>query len=161
MKEPQNPFLVLIEEHNAAIESVCRSFCGSIREDREDLRQEIVINLWTGWQRQHPFGSGSAWLWRVAVNTAISFRRRQKRQIETVAPQGVEYPEDSTDREAVETLNALMQRLPARDQRLLRLYIDGWRHKEIAAMLGTTESNIQTRMGRIKAKLKVLYSEEH
>ncbi|GEM_PF-5675287 len=71
MKEPQNPFLVLIEEHNAAIESVCRSFCGSVREDREDLRQEIVINLWTGWQRQHPFGSGSAWLWRVAVNTTI------------------------------------------------------------------------------------------
>lgn len=149
----QHPFLKLVEQHSGAIERICRSFCRTA-EDREDLRQDIVLNLWTGWQGYEQRGRSVTWVWRVATNTAISFRRRQQRQVEMTALEHIDWPEDAASQEERELLEALIQRLPHNDRQLLRLYLDGWSHKEIGSMLDMSESNVQTRLSRIKHKLK-------
>lgn len=74
--------------------------------------------------------------------------------------EGLELPEDSSAREAEETLRELIAKLPLKDQRLLRLYLDGWKQGEIAQMLGISESNVQTRMMRAKEKLRKMINVE-
>lgn len=149
----QHPFLTLVEKHSAAIDAVCRSFCHR-REDREDLRQDIIVNLWQGWQHYRPQAKAVTWVWRVAVNTGISWWRHSKRQVETTAIDRLDFAEDLTDREAAERLHELVGRLPQRDRQLIQLYLDGWKQGEIGEMLGISETNVQTRMVRIKAKLR-------
>ena len=151
----QHPFLTLVEEHSAAINRVCRSFCHTT-EDCEDLRQDIIMNLWLGWSRYRLTAKPVTWVWRVAVNTGISWRRHRQRQVETAPIEGLELPDEGIDREEREWLCELIRQLPTKDQKLLRLYLDGWKQDEIGEMLGISETNVQTRMSRIKEKLRKL-----
>ena len=151
----QHPFLALVEEHAGAINRVCRSFCHTA-EDREDLRQDIIMNLWLGWSRYRPAAKPVTWVWRVAVNTGISWLRHRNRQVETAPLEGIEIPDEGIDSEKRKWLYELIRQLPAKDQKLLRLYLDGWKQNEIGEMLGISETNVQTRMSRIKQKLRNL-----
>ena len=151
----QHPFLALVEEHAGAINRVCRSFCHTA-EDREDLRQDIIMNLWLGWSRYRPAAKPVTWVWRVAVNTGISWLRHRNRQVETAPLEGIEIPDEGIDSENRKWLYELIRQLPAKDQKLLRLYLDGWKQNEIGEMLGISETNVQTRMSRIKQKLQKL-----
>ena len=151
----QHPFLALVEEHAGAINRVCRSFCHTA-EDREDLRQDIIMNLWLGWSRYRPAAKPVTWVWRVAVNTGISWLRHRNRQVETAPLEGIEIPDEGIDSENRKWLYELIRQLPAKDQKLLSLYLDGWKQAEIGEMLGISETNVQTRMSRIKQKLRNL-----
>ncbi|MBQ9864414.1 MAG: sigma-70 family RNA polymerase sigma factor [Bacteroidales bacterium] len=151
----QHPFLILIENHSAAIDRVCRSFCHTT-EDHEDLRQDIIANLWQGWKHYRPTAKPVTWVWRVAVNTGISWRRHRQRQVETAPLEGLEMADDTVTREDRAYLYELIRQLPDKDQKLLRLYLEGWKQDEIGEMLGITESNVQTRMSRIKQELRNL-----
>ena len=151
----QHPFLTLVETHSAAIDRVCRSFCHTT-EDHEDLRQDIIMNLWLGWSRYRPTAKPVTWVWRVAVNTGISWLRHRQRQVETMPLEGLEVPDEGIDPEERKWLYELIHQLPAKDQKLLRLYLEGWKQDEIGEMLGISETNVQTRMSRIKQKLRNL-----
>ena len=70
--------------------------------------------------------------------------------------EGLDIPHQTDSHDAIEELNALMQQLPAKDKKLLRLYLEGWKQQELAQMLSTTETNIQTRIARIKKKLSAI-----
>ena len=70
--------------------------------------------------------------------------------------EGLEIPDEGIDREDRKWLYELIRQLPDKDQKLLRLYLDGWKQDEIGEMLGISETNVQTRMSRIKNKLKDL-----
>ena len=155
----QHPFLTLIKTHSAAIDRVSRSFCHTV-EDREDLRQDIIMNLWLGWGRYSPTAKQVTWVWRVAVNTCISWRRHRQRQVETTPIEGLELPDEGIDSENRRWLYDLIRQLPAKDQKLLRLYLDGWKQAEISEMLGISETNVQTRIARIKTSLKQLSIKE-
>ena len=155
----QHPFLTLIESHTAAIDRVCRSFCHTT-EDHEDLRQDIIMNLWLGWERYRPTAKPVTWVWRVAVNTGISWRRHRQRQVETMPIEGLEMPDEGIDSEERKWLYELIRQMPAKDQKLLRLYLEGWKQDEIGEMLGISETNVQTRMSRIKQKLRNLSAME-
>ena len=145
----------MVEEHAGAINRVCRSFCHTA-EDREDLRQDIIMNLWLGWSRYRPTAKPVTWVLRVAVNTGISWLRHRNRQVETAPLEGIEIPDEGIDSENRKWLYELIRQLPAKDQKLLRLYLDGWKQAEIGEMLGISETNVQTRMSRIKQKLRNL-----
>ena len=155
----KHPFLTLVEEHSAAINHVCRSFCHTT-EDCEDLRQDIIMNLWLGWVRYRPTAKSVTWVWHVAVNTGISWRRHRQRQVETTPIDGLELPDEGIDGENRRWLYDLIRQLPAKDQKLLRLYLDGWKQAEISEMLGISETNVQTRIARIKTSLKQLSIKE-
>lgn len=149
----EHPFIELVEQHEAAIGRVCRSFC-SVAEDREDLRQEILLNLWRGWKSYHPDHKAITWVYRVALNTAISWRRHGKKQIETLSIDCYDLPEDTVLREQSANLKALIAQLPVSDQRLINLYLDGFTTEEIGRLMGISQTNVTTRLGRIKEKLR-------
>lgn len=149
----EHPFIELVEQHEAAIGRVCRSFC-SVAEDREDLRQEILLNLWRGWKAYRSDHKAITWVYRVALNTAISWRRQRKKQIETLSLDGYDLPEDSVLREQSANLKALIAQLPVSDQRLINLYLDGFTTEEIGRLMGISQTNVTTRIGRIKEKLR-------
>jgi len=159
MTNAEHPFLETVERHTALLDRICRSFCDS-KEDREDLRQDILLNLWRGWKQWKPNHKPITWIYRVAMNTAITWQRNRKKHLETTVLDDKDIPQDSTDQEAVDQLYSLIRRLTAADQRLIQLYIDGWNGKEIAIMMQTTESNITTRIYRIKQKLNELNRKE-
>ena len=151
----EHPFIKLIEQHDAAIGRICRSFC-STAEDRKDLRQEILLNLWRGWKSYRPDHKAITWVYRVALNTAIGWRRHKKRQIETLSIDGFDLPDDAILREQSAHLKVLIAQLPVADQRLINLYLDGFSTKEIGHIMDISQTNVTTRIGRIKEKLRKL-----
>ena len=151
----EHPFIELIEKHEAAISRVCRSFCRNA-EDREDLRQEILMRLWVGWKGYRPDHKPITWIYRVALNTTVSWHRHRQRQVETLPLDGFDLPEDNTLREQAAHLKALIGMLPAGDQRLINLYLDGFSSEEIGRLMGISQTNVTTRIARIKEKLRKL-----
>ncbi len=151
----EHPFIKLIEQHDAAIGRICRSFC-STAEDREDLRQEILLNLWRGWKSYRPDHKAITWVYRVALNTAIGWRRHKKRQIETLSIDGFDLPDDAVLQEQSVHLKVLIAQLPVADQRLINLYLDGFSTEETGRIMGISQTNVTTRIGRIKEKLRKL-----
>lgn len=149
----EHPFIELIEKHEAAINRVCRSFCRDV-EERKDLRQEILMHLWTGWKDYRSDYKAITWIYRVAVNTAISWRRHQQRQVAALPLDGFDLPEDAALRELSAHLKALISMLPASDQRLINFYLDGFSTDEIGRMMGVSQTNVTTRIARIKEKLR-------
>lgn len=148
----EHPFIELIEKHDAAINRVCRSFCRDT-EDRKDLRQEILMHLWTGWKDYRPDYKSITWIYRVAMNTAISWRRHRQRHVETLPLDVFDLPEDAALREQSAHLKTLISMLPASDQRLINFYLDGFSTNEIGRMMGISQTNVTTRIARIKEKL--------
>ena len=143
----------MVTNHTALIDKICRSFCGENIEDNEDLRQDIILNLWRGWKRWKPNHKPITWIYHVAMNTAISWRRNRLKQIETQPLYDYDIPQDDNNKEAIEQLYNLILQLPAYDQKLLQLYIEGWSGTEISKMMQISESNVTTRIARIKEKL--------
>ena len=149
----EHPFIETIEKHKAAINRVCRSFCRTV-EDREDLQQEILMHLWQGWKNYRPEHKPITWIYRVAMNSAISWRRHRQRQVEALPLDGFDLPEDAALRELSAHLKALISMLPASDQRLINFYLDGFSTDEIGRMMGMSQTNVTTRIARIKEKLR-------
>lgn len=153
MNEVKHPFLAIVEQHSAAIGKICRSFCRSCPEEMEDLRQDIILALWTGWKRYRPTARSITWVWRIALNTSISWWRNRQRQVpsEPLPPYEIAASDDSQE---AALINHLASCLTPPERRLLDLYLEGWSMKEIGVMLGMSETNVQTKISRIKKKMR-------
>lgn len=149
-------FLELLSRHERLIYSICTTFAKGDREEMNDLYQEILCTLWENRSRFRGECSGKNWLYRVGLNTAISSWRKLTRRPTTVPlPSEMEqWLKDDAADPLKEELYKLIDRLPKADQSLLFLYIDGNSHKEIAEIMGISESNVSIRIHRIKQKLK-------
>ena len=157
MHSDQGRFATLLEAHKGIVYKVCRAYC-AVPDQLEDLAQEIMLQLWRS------FGSFdesrckfSTWMYRVALNTAISHHRSRKRTPAAI-PITFEIIEISADREAepteVRMLYAFIERVEPLHRALLLLYLDGNSHQETAAVLGISESNVATKLARLKQRMK-------
>lgn len=155
-------FLALIEEHKNILHKVAYSYCRN-PEDRADLTQEMIIQLWRSFGRFDGRCLFSTWMYRIALNVAISFYRsetpRQRKTgpleestLEIAAP--VESPEESSGeiRELYRFINSQLDEL---NRALVILYLDDNSHDTIAEVLGISTSNVGTRIGRIKQQLRL------
>ena len=129
-------------------------------EDRADLAQEIAVQLWRAWPGYDPARSFSTWMYRIALNTAISFLRGQAQadrsvplddHADTLAGSAAFDPETH---ERLRLLQRFMATLGPLDRALLLLYLEERSGREIAEVLGIGESNVTTRIGRIKQRLR-------
>ena len=162
--QPDKDFFVqLIAENKGIIVKICNAYCNHTT-DREDLAQEIIYALWKGYKIFKPDFKFSTWMYRVALNVAISFYRKQKNRNEIATPfheSFLNFADISTTDKAEVDFNYLQQfisELKELDKALLLLYLDEKSYKEIGDVIGLTETNVATKLGRIKATLKQKFS---
>ena len=125
--------------------------------DREDLFQEILLNAWKGVPNFKGEAQFSTWLYRVALNTAISFYRKERRQVETTPwPPTLVLADNSSDniQEELSALHQAIAQLSAIDKALVMLYLEDYSYAEIGDIMGITANNVGVKMNRIKTKLR-------
>lgn len=158
-------FEATIEENKGLIFKVANLYCKSA-EDRQDLIQEIVLQIWHSFDKYNQSAKMSTWLYRIALNVAISsYRKRVRRKKHLVTAPLLDYKKlempDETDNEKEQQLQLLEQfitELKKLDRALMILYLEEKSHAEIADILGISTSNVATKIGRIKKKLKKQFS---
>ncbi len=150
-------FLQLVQQHKGIIIKICHSYCYN-RAEHEDLAQEIIYQLWKSWKTYRPEYTFSTWMYRVALNVAISFYRVEKRSIPLVSLDDQhDFHDIDTDAELEENIRLLysfIRQLKELDRALILLYLESKPYKEISGILGITETNVATRISRIKETLK-------
>ncbi len=156
-------FLALVEDHKKILHKVANSYCGN-PADRPDLIQEIVLQLWRSFHRFDDSYRFSTWMYRVALNVAISsYRRERLRTSNTVVVEEsaleVAAAERATvgDRDDVRLLYDLIHRLDEMNRALVLLYLEGYSHAGISEILGISESNSATKINRIKQELRRVF----
>jgi RNA polymerase sigma factor (sigma-70 family) len=151
--------LEMVEAHKGIIYKIAQSYCHN-SQDKEDLVQEITVQLWksfAGYNHQFKY---STWIYRIALNVAISFYRREtkRKPMAQPLPEAIFNIEDTGQSTEQEPQLALLQQFIAElkelDRALVLLYLDGRSHRETAEIIGISESNVATKLGRIKEKLK-------
>jgi RNA polymerase sigma-70 factor (ECF subfamily) len=155
----QDRFLALLEEHDKILYKVAGSYCRN-KEDRQDLIQEIVAQLWRSFERFDERYRFSTWMYRIAMNVAISFYRSQSRRVRDTVPVEASRleilagpgPEEVSD--DVRLLHHFIDQLDELNKALVILYLDGNSHDTIAEILGISTTNVATKIGRIKEKLR-------
>jgi RNA polymerase sigma factor (sigma-70 family) len=154
---PDKKFMELIEENKRIIFKICNSYCPN-KEERDDLAQEIVYNLWKSYQRFNSSLKFSTWMYRIALNVAISFYRKVKKSAPQISiSENLILLEESTNNETDNNIHLLLKfinELKEIDKSIMLLYLDDKSYKEIAEITGISESNIATKISRIKDKLK-------
>lgn len=123
-----------------------------------DLYQEIVINLWKGFPSFKGESKYSTWIYRIALNTCVSFYRRSHRNLQYVDFQ-VDIPEETEHNEQINELYALINRLGKIERALVLLYLDDKSYKEIAEITDLSVTNVATKLNRIKEKLRRMSNE--
>ncbi|MGO9064679.1 MAG: RNA polymerase sigma factor [Myxococcaceae bacterium] len=155
--ERQQRFLALLEEHRRLLYKVARAY-GRTAPDRDDLVQEMAVQAWKSFPRYDERWRFSTWLYRIALNVAISFQRRQSTRRQHLAPEGAETLEvgqaEDDWGEDVALLYRFIGQLDALNRALMLMYLDGLSQAEIAEVLGITLTNVSTRVGRLKQKLR-------
>lgn len=157
-KQPPPDFLTIINANQRLIFKICNAYCQHTA-DREDLAQEIIFQLWKSWDRYNSSVKLSTWMYRIALNVAISFYRKGKKGTQTVlmGDQLFEIADDNFQDGLEENLNVLQRLINALrplDKALMLLYLDEKSHQEIAEIIGITPTNVATKVGRIKEQLK-------
>ena len=157
-------FISVIEMHKGIIYKIANSYCID-SEDKKDLVQEIILQLWKSFDKYNEQYKHSTWIYRIALNVAISFCRKEKRRKEISKPfseglfNTVDFAENAdTDVNAL-FLQKFIADLKELDKALMLLYLEEKSHKEMSDIMGITETNVATKIGRIKTILKQKFSQ--
>jgi RNA polymerase sigma-70 factor (ECF subfamily) len=149
-------FADLLERHRGIVFKVAATYCRN-PADREDVAQEIVTQLWRAYPKFDATRSFSTWMYRIALNVAISFvRSNSVRERHMVALDEAHDVEDSSaageEDGRSKLLHAFIDRLDALNRALLLLYLDARSYRDIALILGITETNVATKISRLKQR---------
>lgn len=156
-------FLSVIETNKGIIYKIANSYCKD-SEDRKDLFQEIVSQLWKSFDNYNNQYRYSTWIYRVALNVAISFYRKENRRkvLSSTLSEGVfsliDFDETNEMESNLRLLQQFIQELKDLDKALMLLYLEEKSHREIAEIIGISETNVATKIGRIKLLLKQKFS---
>ncbi len=155
-------FVSLIEKHQGIIYKVSRMYCDK-DECREDLFQDILVQLWQSYPSFNKKSKFSTWMYRVSLNTAIAQFRKDKRNNEDSVPDiPVNIPEEETYQEK-EARRSLVQKainkLSKAEKAIIILYMDDYSYEEISEISGMTMSNVGVKISRIKTKLQKILKE--
>jgi RNA polymerase sigma-70 factor (ECF subfamily) len=153
-----------IEEHQPILLKVARAYADA-REDQDDLVQEMLLQLWRSIPAFQGEAKPSTWIYRVALNTSIAWKRTESRRrhrqrlladADCLPDCRSDRRDDEANRAAVEQLYAAIRRLLPVDRSLVLLYLDGQSYREMAEILGITESNVGVKLNRSKKQLMEL-----
>jgi RNA polymerase sigma-70 factor (ECF subfamily) len=156
-----------LDEHTGLLVKVVRSFAeGSA--DQDDLLQEILLQVWLSLPNFRDESKPTTWLYRIALNTALAWNRSEKKRrrgqdslsiTDAAAPVVTSAEAERNDR-VVEQLYAAIRALPPAKRALVVLYLDGFSYREIADVLGISESNVGVSLNRTKKELAAAVRED-
>ena len=162
-KQQRQDFQNIIEQHKGIFYKIARAYCPN-EDDRQDLIQEMMIQVWQSNHRYNGQFKISTWLYRISLNVAITFyRKNNTRAIKhtLLDEQTEQIPTDdkTADERQLVLLEKFISELKEIDKALMVLYLEDKSHAEIAEILGMSSSNVGTKIARIKEKLKTRFSQ--
>ena len=155
MKDIELQFTKMVKEHRKTIYTVCYFFSKDT-EEVNDLYQEILINLWKGFEQFRGESSLKTWIWRVSLNTCNNQERKKKSSVQTI-PLSIDidlYNDDDTQSKQIQMLYNRINRLDVFDRAIILLWLENMSYQDIADVVGISLSNVTTRLFRIKEQLK-------
>lgn len=148
----QEAFLKIISENQKIIHKVCRMYRNTA-EDRQDLFQEIVFQLWKSFSGFRGESKVSSWIYRIALNTAILAFRRPGPLI-SYTESLPDFPDHDTGNDQEEAMYSALKKLSEPERALIALFLEDYSYQEIAAITGITENYVGVKISRIKDKLR-------
>ena len=155
MKDIELQFTKMVKEYRKTIYTVCYFFSKDT-EEVNDLYQEILINLWKGFEKFRGESSLKTWIWRVSLNTCNNLERKKKSNIQTI-PLSIDidlYNDDDEHSKQIQMLYNRINRLDVFDRAIILLWLENMSYQDIASVVGISLSNVTTRLFRIKEQLK-------
>ena len=156
MNASKKQFVKIIQKYQGMIDSLCAVYF-TCQEDKEDIRQEIILQLWKSLPSFREESNISTWIYRVSLNTIFNQKKKASRSI---------HPNELPDKDVVHCtataamdddillLRQIIDSLKDQDKALMILYLEGYKNKEMAKILHLSISNVSTRLHRIKEKIK-------
>ena len=155
MKDIELQFRKMVKEYRKTIYTVCY-FYSKDSEEVNDLYQEILINLWKGFEKFRGESSLKTWIWRVSLNTCNNQKRKKKGSVQTI-PLSIDidlYNDDDVQSKQIQMLYDRINRLDVFDRAIILLWLENMNYQDIADVVGISLSNVTTRLFRIKEQLK-------
>lgn len=151
-------FLKLINQHKGILYKASRIYADST-EDREDLQQEILIQLWKSYQNFKGNSEFSTWMYRVAINTAITYLKKEKQRNSNQTTSDHQYEilqEDYNPKKdkQLDVFYHAVQELNPLEKAVIFYFMEGMSHKEIGNNLGLSEGNARVKLNRTKEKIQ-------
>lgn len=157
MKVKEQAFLDRIEQHKGILFKVSKMYMDN-KDDQEDLFQEIVYQLWNAFESFKGESQFSTWMYRVAINTAIVFLKKEKRKLDKYELSSTNICEEESDvdekEKQIELFYKAVQQLEKIDKAIIFYQLEGFSHREIGENLGISEGNARVKLNRAKEKLK-------
>jgi RNA polymerase sigma-70 factor (ECF subfamily) len=157
MTDQQQEFVQQVYKAQGILFRICNVYARDA-EKRNDLRQEMLLQLWRSYPSFRKDSAFSTWMYRVALNTALMQSRKEKRESRSLPIDDVpasEVPrEEHEDDEGVRLLYECIQELPALDRAIVLLHLEERTGEEIADIIGVSRGNVGVRLVRLKERLR-------
>ena len=156
----EKQFLEIVRNNQGIIHKVCNIYCDN-EEDRNDLVQEILAQLWKSFPSFRNESKFTTWMYRVALNTAITSFKKYKRQPDRtpLSSQNFQIADEiisSETEDHIRLLRGAVSKLTGIEKSIILLYLENKGYEDIAEITGITQNYVRVKMNRIKKKLKVL-----
>ena len=154
MEQKEQTFSQIVREHKSTIYTVCYMFSQD-KDEVDDLFQEVLVNLWHGFEGFEGRSNVRTWVYRVALNTCISLDRKRRSRPQMKLSMDINLFEDrDTDTQQVDMLHRRISRLRPFDRAIVLLWLEDLSYEEIGQIVGISEKNVSVRLFRIKEQLK-------
>ena len=155
--QKETEFVRIIKENEGVIFKITTLYTDN-RDDQKDLYQDVVYQLWKSFDSFKGNAKIGTWIYRVALNTALTYSKKNKRKIKTVPIDfsKMELKDDTDDilDHKMKLMYAKIKELSKMEKSIIFLYLEGKDYTEISSITGFSTSNVGTRLNRIKNKLK-------
>ncbi|KQM77059.1 RNA polymerase subunit sigma-70 [Pedobacter sp. Leaf216] len=159
MKETENIFINLINQHKAIIHKISKMYMNGVEEQR-DLFQEIVLQLWKAYPTFKGNAKFTTWMYRVCLNTALIYFKKDKKKIDKIHLDEnidiIDVNDSEGKEEKLAYLYTAVQELNMIEKALIFLFLENQSHREIAENLGISEVNARVKLNRTKEKLQFI-----
>ena len=160
MREKEKAFSNFVKTYKNTVFTVCYLFSKD-QEEANDLFQETLVNLWRGFDSFQGKCDAKTWVWRVSLNTCLTFERKKKRRVETV-PLNMDinlYTDTDNDTRQIQQLYHRINKLGVVDRAIILLWLENMSYEEIGQIIGISTKNVSVKLVRIKEQLKKMPNE--
>lgn len=157
MNKKETDFIRILKEYKTTIYTVCFMFSKD-KEEVNDMYQEVSINLWKGFDNFAQKSEMKTWIYRISLNTCISFDRKKKRRKTVPLTVDIDLFEDNDhESKQIKALYNRINRLEPFDRAIILLWLENLPYDEIGAIVGISTKNVSVRLSRIREQLKNMH----